>query len=139
VRDLAAGSSIELIACGFSPPDALAALADHLHWPGLFLADADRQLYRLLDLRQAKLWQVYSPDTLVRYALAATRGHRLHRPVEDIRQMGGDALLHNGTVIYRWLPRTPDDRACPAALLRASVALQGLPTIRNVAYNDDQP
>ncbi|MGH3765340.1 MAG: AhpC/TSA family protein [Pseudonocardiaceae bacterium] len=117
VRDLAADLPIGLIACGFSPPDALAALADHLSWPGPFLADEQRRLYGLLGMRRARLWQVYSPGTLARYALAATHGHPLPRPVEDIRQMGGDALLCDGTVIRRWLPRTPDDRAHPAHLL----------------------
>ena len=120
VRDLAAGCPIGLIACGFSPPEALAALADHLRWPGLFLADEGRRLYGLLGMRRASLWQVYSPGTLACYALAAARGHRLPRPVEDTRQMGGDALVHDGIVVRRWLPRTPNDRAHPARLLHAA-------------------
>ncbi len=138
VRDLAAGCPIGLIACGFSPPVALAALADHLSWPGLFLADEQRRLYGLLGLRRARLWQVYSPGTLARYAVAAARGHHLPRPVEDTRQMGGDALLRDGIVVRRWLPRTPDDRIRPARLLQL-VALQGPPTPGSAAGNDDQP
>lgn len=120
VRDLAASCPIGLIACGFSPPEALAALADHLRWPGLFLADEGRRLYGLLGMRRASLWQVYSPGTLARYALAAARGQHLPRPVEDTRQMGGDAILRDGTVVRRWLPRTPDDRVHPARLLHAA-------------------
>jgi hypothetical protein len=120
VRDLAAGRPIGLIGCGFSPPAALAALADHLSWPGPFLADEQRRLYRLLGMRRARLWRVYSPGTLARYAVAAARGHHLPRPVEDIRQMGGDALLRAGIVVRRWLPRTPDDRVHPVHLLRAA-------------------
>jgi hypothetical protein len=120
VRDLAAGCPIGLIACGFSLPEALAELADYLSWPGPFLADEQRQLYGLLGMRRARLWQVYSPGTLARYALAAARGHHLPRPVEDIRQMGGDTVLRNGTVIRRWLPRTPDDPVRPAHLLHAA-------------------
>ncbi|MGH3783511.1 MAG: AhpC/TSA family protein [Pseudonocardiaceae bacterium] len=141
VRDLAAGCPIGLIACGFSPPAALAALADHLGWPGPFLADEDRGLYRLLGMRRASLWQVYSPGTLARYAVAAARRQHLPRPVEDVRQVGGDALLCAGTVVRRWLPRTPDDRVRPARLLQAArlAALQGPPTPRNPAGNDDQP
>jgi hypothetical protein len=121
VREQAAGCPIGLIACGFSPPAALAALADHVGWPGLFLADEDRQLYRLLGMRRAKLWQVYSPGTLARYAIAAARGQHLPRPVEDTRQMGGDALLCDGVVVRRWLPRTPDDRLRPARLVTTCV------------------
>ncbi|HXT42897.1 MAG TPA: AhpC/TSA family protein [Pseudonocardiaceae bacterium] len=120
VRDLAAGCPIGLIACGFSPPAALAALAEHLRWPGLFLADEQRRLYALLGMRRATLWRVYSPRTLAHYVLAAARGRRLPRPVEDTRQMGGDALVRAGIVVRRWLPRTPDDRVRPARLLHAT-------------------
>ncbi len=121
VREQADGYPIRLIACGFSPPDALATLADHVGWPGLFLSDEDRRLYRLLGLRRAQLWQVYSAGTLARYAVAAARGHHLPRPVEDTRQMGGDALLHDGVVTRRWLPRTPNDRIRPAVLVTACI------------------
>jgi AhpC/TSA antioxidant enzyme len=120
VRDLAAACPIGLIACGFSPPAALAALADYVGWPGPFLADEQRRLYGLLGMRRSRLWQVYSPGTLARYAVAAAHGHQWARPVEDIRQMGGDALLRGGVVVRRWLPRTPDDRARPARLLHAA-------------------
>lgn len=120
VREQAAGHSIGLVACGFSPPDALAALANHVGWPGLFLVDENRRLYGLLGMRRARLWQVYSPGTLARYALAAARGRQLPRPVEDIRQMGGDALLQDGLVVRRWLPRTPNDRVSPARLVGGS-------------------
>ncbi|MCA1694177.1 MAG: hypothetical protein LC749_05280 [Actinobacteria bacterium] len=100
-----------------------------------------RELYGLLGMRRAGLWQVYSPGTLTRYAVAAVRGQHLPRPVEDVRQMGGDALICDGTVVRRWLPRTPDDRGLPARLLQAAklAALQGPPTPRNPAGNDDQP
>jgi hypothetical protein len=129
VRDFAAGGPIGLIACGFSPPEALAALAEHLGWPGLFLADEQRRVYALLGMHRASLWQVYSPGTLARYAFAAARGHRLPRPVEDIRQMGGDALVHDGIVVRRWLPRTPDDRVRPERLLQeATRPKPSLPT-----------
>ncbi len=121
VREQAAGRPIGLIAFGFSPPNALAALADHVGWPGLFLADEDRRLYRVLGMRRARLWQVYSPGTLARYAIAAARGQHLPRPVEDTRQLGGDALLCDGVVVRRWLPRTPNDRVLPSRLLTTCV------------------
>lgn len=120
VRDLATGCPVGLIAAGFSPADALAALAEYLSWPGPFLVDQQRRLYRLLGMRRATLWRVYSPGTLARYAVAASRGHQLQRPVEDTRQMGGDALVQDGVVVHRWLPRTPDDRVSPTLLLRAA-------------------
>ncbi|MGH3836969.1 MAG: AhpC/TSA family protein, partial [Pseudonocardiaceae bacterium] len=56
MREQAAGRPIGLIALGFSPPDALAALADHVGWPGPFLADENRRLYGMLGMRRARLW-----------------------------------------------------------------------------------
>jgi hypothetical protein len=95
---------------GFSPPERLQALARHLGWPGPVLSDHRRVLYQVLDLRRAALWRVYSPGTLLTYARAALSGRRLPRPVEDTRQLGGDALVVDGTVVGIWRPRTPDGR-----------------------------
>ena len=50
-----------LLAVGFSPPDALARLADHLAWDAAFLADEQRLLYGRLGLPRARLLRAYSP------------------------------------------------------------------------------
>lgn len=115
-------AGVEVLAAGFSPPAALRALAEHLGWRGVFLVDERRVLYQRLGLGRAPLWRVYSPGTLARYAVAVARGHRLQRPVEDIRQLGGDAVLLDGAAVRRFRPRTPDDRVDPARLV-AAVAL----------------
>lgn len=107
---------VPLVAVGFSPPEALAALADRLGMPGPVLTDPGRVLYRLLGLGRAPLRRVYAPSTLAYYARAALRGRPLPRPVEDTRQMGGDAVAVDGVVVRRWRPRTPDDRVDPARL-----------------------
>ncbi len=116
----AGGRGVPVLAVGFSPAPALAALADHLGWTGPFLVDTERELYRRVGFGRAPLWRVYSRGTMARYAAAARRGVSLPRPVEDTRQLGGDALLEDGVVIKRWLPRTPDDRADPDALADAA-------------------
>lgn len=95
---------------GFSPTKPLKGLARHLQWRGKVLSDPDRSLYQALGLRRAPIWRVYSPATLSTYVRALTTGYRLVRPVEDIRQLGGDALVVDGTVVGVWQPRTPDDR-----------------------------
>ena len=105
-----------LVAVGFSPPAALALLADHLGWRGLFLSDEQRLLYRKLELPRARLWQAYSGRTLVRYLRAAAAGQRIRLPVEDTRQLGGDAVVRDGVVRRVWRPATPDDRVDPATL-----------------------
>lgn len=123
MQQLADAAELEVVAAGFSPPDALAALAEHLGWHGAFLVDEQRVLYARLGLTRAPLWRVYSTGTLARYAVAVARGHRLQRPVDDPRQLGGDAVLVEGTVVRRFLPRSPDDRVDPARLVAAAAVL----------------
>ncbi len=119
------GTSTPVVAVGFSPPAPLAALADALGWDGPFLSDEQRVLYRRLGLPRARLLQAYSPGTLVRYARATARGRPLVRPVEDTRQLGGDAVVVEGSVRLLWRPRTPDDRVDPVVV---AAAVEGLRT-----------
>jgi hypothetical protein len=119
VQDALDGT-LPLVVVGFSPPEALAGLPGHLGLTGPVLSDVDRSVYRLLGLGRAPLWQVYSPGTLLYYARAKARGRPLPAPVEDTRQMGGDALVVDGTVVRLWRPRTPDDRADPQRIAAAA-------------------
>lgn len=112
--------AVPLVVVGFSPADALAPLGRYLGLTGLVLSDPDRVLYHRLGLRRAPIWQVYSPGTIARYALLKLRGARLHKPVEDTRQMGGDTLVVDGRVERLWRPATPDDRAAPARVAAAA-------------------
>ncbi len=109
-----------LVVVGFSPGPAMAALADHLGLTATVLTDPERRLYRLLGLRRAPLWRVYSPGTLARYAGFLRQGRRLRPAVEDTRQLGGDALVVDGRVVRLWGPSTPDDRADPARIVAAA-------------------
>jgi hypothetical protein len=109
------------VAVGFSPPADLAALADHLAWPWPFLSDPDRFLYRRLGLRRAPLRQVFTRATVRRYREAAARGVEVHRPVEDARQLGADAVAVSGRVAWLRRQASPDDRP-PADELVAAVA-----------------
>ena len=52
----------------------------------------------------------------------AARGHRLARPVEDTRQLGGDAIMIDGIVRQLWRPRSPDDRPAAAEVIAATRA-----------------
>ncbi len=113
--------ALGLVAVGFSPPAALARLADDLAWQGFFLADEQRTLYRLLGLPRARLPQTYSAGTLRRYLRAAVSGQRIRLPVEDTRQLGGDAVVRDGVVRRVWRPSTPDDRVAPRELAAAAL------------------
>lgn len=120
MQSLAGPAGVTVVAAGFSPAAELAALAEYLDWKGPFLSDIDRALYTRLGFGRAPLWRIYSPATVVRYARAVLRGGRLPRTTEDTRQLGGDALVQDGIVVRRWLPRTPSDRVAPATLVAAA-------------------
>lgn len=120
-----ADPQVGLVFVGFSPPDRLAALARHLRWPGLVLSDEDRKLYARLKIGRAPLWRVYSPRTVATYVQAKARGERLKRPVEDTRQLGGDAVVRDGVVVTLWRPRSPDDRPAAQAVLADAMAQLG--------------
>lgn len=115
-----ADTRLGLILVGFSPPKPLAAIARHLGWPGLVLSDPGRVLYRRLGIGRAPLRQVYSPGTVITYAVALARGHRLTRPVEDTRQLGADAIGIQGVVRRLWRPRTPNGRPPAAEVIAAA-------------------
>ena len=125
MRELLRDTEAGLVTVGFSPPEAMAALAGHLGLTGPVLSDPGRALYRLLGLGRAPLWRVYDPATLLYYGRMALRGRPLPRPVEDTRQLGGDAVAVEATVVRRWRPATPTDRAEPAAVAAAALRLLG--------------
>ncbi len=107
------------VAVGFSPADALAALADQLEWPWPFLSDTDRVLYQRLGFERAARRAVYNPGTVNVYRKAAARGVALKMPVEDARQLGGNAIVQDGRVIRVFRPASPDERAPVTELLAA--------------------
>jgi len=112
-----------LVAVGFSPPEALASLARHLGWPGPFCSDEERVLYDRLGLGRAVTSQVFTAGTRAVYAAAAARGDAVERPVEDLRQLGGDALVVDGVARAVFRPASPDDRPSVDELLSAAASL----------------
>ena len=115
--------AVPMVTVGFSPAEPLAELAGRLGLTGPVLSDPGRELYRRLGLRRAPIWQVYSPGTILRYGGFVLRGRTLHKPVEDTRQMGGDALVLDGRVQRVWRPATPDDRAGPSLIAASALDL----------------
>lgn len=114
---------VALVAVGFSPPDALASLARHLGWALPFCSDERRALYDRLQLGRASAGQVFTPATRAVYAAAAERGVTAERPVEDIRQLGGDAFVVDGVVRVTFRPTSPDDRPSTDELLATARSL----------------
>lgn len=111
---------VGLVVIGFSPVDRLTAITGHLGWTGRVLSDPHRLLYHRLGIGRAPWWRVYSPGTVALYIRAVARGQRLTKPEEDTRQLGGDAVMVDGTVTVLWRPRSPDDRPHAAEVLAAA-------------------
>lgn len=115
----------EPVAVGFSPAEALAALADHLSWPWRFLSDTERVLYHRLGLPRARLSEVWTPGTKDTYRQARARGEQVHAPIEDPLQLGGDAIVRAGHAVALWRPRSPDDRPPVEDLMASMRTLRG--------------
>ncbi|MGH3473205.1 MAG: AhpC/TSA family protein [Nocardioidaceae bacterium] len=124
MHDAQPGTTIGLVAVGFSPANRLEAVCRHLGWDGLVLSDPTRRLYYRLGIGRAPWWRVYSPGTLVTYARAVAARQPVTKPDEDTRQLGGDAVMVDGTVTRLWRPRTPNDRP-PAAEVFAAASAAG--------------
>lgn len=114
---------VEPIALGFSPVDALRELAEYLKWPYRFLSDPDRSVYNRLGLGRAGPRSVFNTGTRAIYRDAARRGISIRRPVEDIRQLGGDAVSVDGTVVALWRPESPDARPPVEAMVETVESL----------------
>ena len=104
----------------FADPARLAGHRDHLGIPFAVLSDTGRRLYRLLGAERGSARQVWSPGTLRLYARLVRQGRRLHRPTEDVRQLGADAVVgRDGRLRYLSLPGSPDARPPIDELWRA--------------------
>jgi AhpC/TSA antioxidant enzyme len=105
------GDTLPVVITFTDDPTRLAAYRAHLdvHFP--VVADVDRVLYRLFGAGRGSLRRVWSPGTLMMYARLLRRGRQLHRPMEDTRQLGADAVIDRDGLLHRlWLPPGPDAR-----------------------------
>jgi hypothetical protein len=116
---------VTLVAVGFSPPAGLATLAHHIGWlpPLRFCSDEQRLVYERLGLGRAARGRLFTPGTRAVYAAAAERGVVAERPDEDVRQLGGDALVMAGVARLTFRPSSPDDRPSIDELLAAARSL----------------
>ena len=104
----------------FAAPDRLAAYRTQLRLPFDVVADTDRTLYRLLGAERGTNRQVWSAGTIRMYARLIRAGRRLHRPTEDIHQLGANAVIgRNGTLRYLSLASSPDARPPISDLIAA--------------------
>jgi hypothetical protein len=75
------------------------------------LADETRAVYRAYGLGRGPWRRIWSLRTLRAYARLVRSGHRLRRPTEDTRQLGGDFVVDsNGVLVSVYRSSRPDDR-----------------------------
>ncbi len=105
----------------FTDPARLAAYRDHLDLPFPVLTDPDRALYRAVGAERGTNRQIWSLGTIRTYTRLLRKGRRLHRPTEDIHQLGADVVADStGRITYLVLPPTPDARPPIEELIRAA-------------------
>jgi len=114
------GDALPVVITFADDPGRLAVYRQHLKIPFPVLADTDRVLYQLFGAGRGSIRDVWSPGTIAMYARLMRRGRRLHRPVDDTRQLGADAVIDRAGRLYRlWLPPGPDHRPAIIELARA--------------------
>jgi hypothetical protein len=92
-------------------PERLGPFAKHLGVDFPLVADVNRELYTLLGAGRGTFRQVWSRKTIAMYVRLMRDGRRLHKPIDDTRQLGADALIDRQGRLHRlWLPASPDAR-----------------------------
>lgn len=78
-------------------------------WP--MLLDSDRKLYQAYGMDRGTTHEVMGLHNWAMYLKLLWRGRRLHRPTDDIYQLGGDVLIdQEGIVRIHHVARGPGER-----------------------------
>ena len=82
--------------------------------------DHDRVLYRGYGMERGSTRKILGIGNWWHYIKLMLRGRRVHRPTDDIYQLGGDVLVDpNGIVRLHFVSETPVDRPAVAAIQAA--------------------
>jgi hypothetical protein len=117
-----AAAGAEVVVVTFWAPERAAELRRAYDLPFPVLVDGERAVYRRYGLGSGHPRDFLSARALAAYGRALRRGgwRRLHRPVEDPRQLGGDFVVAaDGRLSLVHVTRHPGDRPSVAELLAA--------------------
>jgi hypothetical protein len=118
------GDTLPVVVTFTADPARHAAYSPFLGIDFPVVADAERELYRVLGAGRASIRRVWSPGTIAMYARLMRRGRRLRVPTDDTRQLGADALIDaSGRLRRLWLPDGPDARPAIGEIVTAVRAL----------------
>ncbi|HLZ69320.1 MAG TPA: peroxiredoxin-like family protein [Dehalococcoidia bacterium] len=84
------------------------------------LSDPARNSYRAFGLRRGSTADVMGPGPMLAGLRAASKGHFVGRPVDDVYQLGGSFLVDTaGRIAYAHYPRHAGDQPAAGDLKRA--------------------
>ncbi len=103
-------------------PAEASAFCKQAQLPFTCLSDPSRASYRAFGLRRGSLNDVIGPVAVLAGLRAATKGHFVGRPVNDVYQLGGIFLIGtDGSISYARYPRHSGDNP-PAGEIRRLLA-----------------
>lgn len=109
---------VALITMG-KPPEA-AAFCRAQRLPYTCLSDPARRSYRAFGLRRGTTADVMGPAPMLAGLRAASKGHFVGRPVDDVYQLGGIFLVNtDGRLGYARYSRHAGDQPAAGELRRA--------------------
>jgi peroxiredoxin len=113
-----AGAGIVLV--GMGTPRASAEFAVRFGVPFPIVADPERKLYRLFDLRRMNPLGFLSPALALKGVSALAGGHGLGAPQGDVRQLPGVFIIDTlGRIVFGHYAADPSDHPDTATLLES--------------------
>jgi len=113
-------ADIDVIVVGFSTAERLSFIGDQFELTFPMLSDPGRRWYKAFAIGRGGWGTVLAPRILWRYMRLMFRGYRLRKPTDDLRQLGGDILLHGDNVIAQWIGTESERRASVDEVITAA-------------------
>jgi len=102
-------------------PSEAAAFCRAQRLPYACLSDPARRSYRAFGLRRGGVAEVMGPAPAIAALRAASKGHIMGRPVDDVYQLGGIFLVNtDGRIAYARYPRHAGDQPAAGELQQAA-------------------
>ncbi len=119
-----AGATLVLVGMGSVRESA--AFKERFEIPFPLVADPEGELYRAYDLSRLGPVGLFSVSMLVKGVSAMAGGHRIGRPVGDVRQLPGVFVIDRGGAIrFSHHSAGPEDHPPPEAILAALEEMEG--------------
>jgi len=113
-----AGAQVVLV--GMGTPSESAKFAAKFNIPFPIVADPEKELYRIFELRQMSTLGFFSPSVALKGIAAIVGGHGIGMPRGDVRQLPGVFIIDTaGQVVLSHLSSNPADHPDSKTILAA--------------------